>query len=293
MSCKKIDVHYLKDINELEKEDVLKKFGDWTSNIDQLKVSFMNNEPFEHIVIDNFLSDDYAEEIYKEFPTEYDNWYKYINPLEVKFAYDNINILDTNLKHYFYYLSSNHVLDLIKEITDIKNIEFDEFLHGAGLHVHPKHGRLNIHLDYEKHPISGKERRINVIYFTTKDWDPSWNGANELWDKNVTKCIKKTDVKFNRAIIFKTNEISWHGLHNKINCPENVYRKSLAYYYVSELDSQKPESEYRKKAKFIKGPNDPFCERMEKLHKIRENRLITEDDLKEIMPEWKMENGNA
>ena len=63
MSCKKIDVHYLKDINELEKEDVLKKFGDWTSNIDQLKVTFMNNEPFEHIVIDNFLSDDYAEEI--------------------------------------------------------------------------------------------------------------------------------------------------------------------------------------------------------------------------------------
>jgi hypothetical protein len=287
---KKIDEDYLKNINELDKENILKKFGNWTNNIDELKISFINGEPFEHVVIDNFLSDDYAEEIYNLFPTYYDNWYKYMNPLEVKFAYDNINLLDEKLKNYFYYLSSNHIINLIKEITNIKNIEYDEYLHGAGLHSHPKNGRLNIHLDYEKHPISGKERMINIIYFTTKDWNPLWNGANELWDKDVTKCVKKTDIKFNRAIIFRTNEISWHGLHEKIVCPPNIYRKSLAYYYVSELDTKKPESEYRKKARFIKGPNDRYCEKMEKLYKIRENRLITNDDLKEIMPEWKIED---
>jgi len=290
MNNKKIDLNYLKDINEINKETIIKKFGDWTSKIDELKTAFLSGEPFEHIVIDNFLSDEYAEEIYNSFPTNYEEWYKYINPLEVKFAYDNINSLDKTLKNYFYYLSSKHIIDLIKEITDIKTIELDEYLHGAGLHSHPKHGRLNVHLDYEKHPISGKERRINIIYFSTKNWDPSWNGANELWDKDVTKCVKKTDVKFNRAIIFKTNEISWHGLHAKIDCPYDIYRKSLAYYYVSELDTQKPESEYRKKAKFVKGPNDKYCEKMEKLYKIRENRLITNDDLKEIMPEWKIKD---
>ena len=26
--------------------------------------------------IDNFLIDDYAEQIYKNFPTDYENWYK-------------------------------------------------------------------------------------------------------------------------------------------------------------------------------------------------------------------------
>jgi Rps23 Pro-64 3,4-dihydroxylase Tpa1-like proline 4-hydroxylase len=290
MSSKKIDINYLKDINKIDNEYILKKFGNWTSNIDELKKLFINNEPFEHIIIDNFLSDDYAEEIYNEFPTNYENWYKYINPLEIKFAYDNINLLNDNLKNYFYYLSSDHIVNLIKEITGIENIEFDDFLHGAGLHSHPNHGRLNIHLDYEKHPISGKERRINIIYFTTKNWDSSWNGANELWDKNVSKCVKKTDVVFNRAIIFKTNEISWHGLHDKIVCPNDIFRKTLAYYYISELDTKKPESEYRKKAKFVKSPNDKYCEKMEQLYKIRENRLITNDDLKEIMPEWKIED---
>ena len=190
MSSKKIDINYLKDINKIDNEYILKKFGNWTSNIDELKKLFINNEPFEHIIIDNFLSDDYAEEIYNEFPTNYENWYKYINPLEIKFAYDNINLLNDNLKNYFYYLSSDHIVNLIKEITGIENIEFDDFLHGAGLHSHPNHGRINIHLDYEKHPISGKERRINIIYFSKSK--PKSNFSYSL-GASATKDIERAN----------------------------------------------------------------------------------------------------
>jgi Rps23 Pro-64 3,4-dihydroxylase Tpa1-like proline 4-hydroxylase len=290
MSYKKIDNKYLWNINLIDKDNICNKFGEWTKNIDSLKKSFQNAEPFEHIVIDNFLSDEYAEEIYNLFPANYENWHKYCNPLEVKFAYDDINSTNEKIKDYFYYLSSNYVVNLIKEITDIQTLEHDEYLHGAGLHSHPRYGRLTIHLDYEKHPISGKERRINIIYFTTKNWEQSWGGANELWDKDVKKCVKKTDVKFNRAIIFKTNEISWHGVHDKIMCPEGIFRKTLAYYYVSKFDTQKNESEYRKKAKFTKVSNDKYDEKMDKLYKIRENRLLTKEDLNEIIPEWRIED---
>ena len=120
----------------------------------------------------------------------------------------------------------------------------------------------------------------------SKDWDTNWNGANELWNNDVTKCISKTDIKFNRAILFKTNDISWHGLPNKILCPENTYRKSLAYYYVSQLNTQKPEELYRKKAKFIKHPDDPYDENIEKLYNIRTYRRITTEDMKTLMPDW-------
>lgn len=287
MEIKKINSNYLKKINELDDKDIIKNFGDWVNNLSELKIKFKNAEPFEHIVIDNFLNIDYANEIEKLFPTNFNNWYHYCNPIEVKYAYDNINILDDKLKNYFYYLSSNCIINLVKEITNIYNIEYDDYLHGAGLHAHGNNGRLNVHLDYEKHPFSGKERRLNIIYFSTKDWNPIWNGENELWNKDVSTCIKKTEVKFNRAIIFKTNEISWHGLHKKIQCPENIFRKSLAYYYVSDLDSKKQECEYRKKAKYVKCKNEDYCEKMEKLYKIREKRLINEEDLKEIMPDWK------
>ena len=48
--------------------------------------------------------------------------------------------------------------------------------------------------------------------------------------------ITDEDIK-NSAIIFETTEDSWHGVPDKIMCPENVYRKTLAFYYVSKISS--------------------------------------------------------
>ena len=286
----KINKDYLqkidKDIN------ISDYFGDWINHIPELKESFLNDCPYENVVIDNFLNPSYAEKLYDSFPSYFENWYKYENPIEVKYAFDNIYLLPDELKNYFYYLSSSKIMSLFSNMTNIPDLEYDEYLHGAGLHSHPKYGRLNIHLDYEKHPHSGKERRINVILFLSKNWQESWNGANELWDEHVTKCVKKTNVKFNRAIIFKTNDISWHGLPEVIMCPENIFRKSLAYYYVSPLtNNNKPKSLklHRMKAKFVKRPEDKYNENMEKLYEIRRQRLITDTDLKELFPEWKKE----
>jgi len=279
----KIYKNYLELIS---KESILQYFGDWTKNIDKLKNDFLVAKPFEHIVIDNFLEKSYAEKLFNLFPKIDESWHEYKNPIEVKYAYDNINLLDKELKNYFYYLSTLEITNIIREITTITDLEYDEFLHGAGLHIHPRNGRLNIHLDYEKHPFSGKERRLNIILFISNDWNTDWNGANELWDKDVTKCIAKTEIKFNRAILFKTNDISWHGLPEKITCPNDVFRKSLAYYYVSSLNTQKSEKKYRKKAKFIKRPEDPYDENIQKLYDIRPHRRITKKDMYILMPNW-------
>lgn len=284
-NIKKIDLNYLEKINE--KSSII-FFGNWTKNIEELKKQFKEAQPYEHIVINNFLEESYAEKLHELFPKEHSTWHKYENPLEVKSTFDNIELLPEELKNYFYYLSSNELLNLISELTDIKSLEYDEYLHGAGLHSHTRYGRLNIHLDYEKHPFSGKERRINIILFISKNWNPEWNGANELWNKDVTKCISKTNVVFNSAIIFKTNDISWHGVPEKIMCPENIFRNSLAYYYVSPLKTYKNENEYRKKAKFIKHPNEIHDDKLSKLYEIRPNRRITNDDMNSIMPEWKV-----
>jgi hypothetical protein len=123
----------------------------------------------------------------------------------------------------------------------------------------------------------------------SKDWDVMWNGSNELWNSDHSQCIIKTDVKFNRAILFKTNDISWHGLPDKIMCPENIFRNSLAYYYVSPLSTKKSEDHYRKKAKFIKRPNDSNDENIQKLYEIRPYRRITKEDISLLIPDWTIE----
>lgn len=278
---------YLEEL--LRNDKPLTYFGEWTKDVSTLNTAFLNAKPFEHVVIDNFLEKSYAEKISKMFPVVNSDWHEYKNPIEVKYTYDNINELDKETKDFFYYLSTPELTNIMRSITSISNLEYDEYLHGAGLHKHPRYGRLNIHLDYEKHPISGKERRLNVILFMSKDWDPLWNGSNELWDKDVTKCITKTHVKFNRAIIFKTNDISWHGLPDKIMCPDDVFRNSLAYYYVSPLDTQKTEEKYRKKAMFVKRPEDTFDEQLQKLYDIRPHRRITQEDMNSLMPDWSVD----
>ena len=76
-------------------------------------------------------------------------------------------------------------------------------------------------------------------------------------------------------------------------CPENIYRKTLAYYYISPMVNKRDNKKtgansegFRTKATFIKRPHDKYDERMEKLYKIRPQRRITEEDMKEIFPDW-------
>jgi len=282
------------ELCKLNTESHKELFGDWINNIKELKQKFNSSEPVKHIIIDNFLNEEYANIIHDNFPLDLENWHHYHNPIEVKYANDKINDMNENIRKLFYVLSTNELTNIFSEISEIDNLEYDRYLHGAGLHCHPRYGRLNIHLDYEKHPLlHNKERRLNIILYLTKDWKEEWNGDTELWDKDMTKCMVKSPVKFNSAIIFQTNEISLHGLPEKIMCPEGLYRKSFAYYYISPLVTKEDKNKigndgsgYRTKATFIKRPEDPDYPELKRLYEIRPKRRIEKEDLEKIWPEW-------
>jgi len=272
-------------------QDKLDYFGDWIKTDEKIKEinnDFLNAKPYEHVIIPNFLNQEYADKMFSVFPTDInsENWHKYDNPIEYKFANDKITSMPRCVKKLFNLFSCKEIIERINLLTGVENLEFDPYLHGAGIHVHPNGGKLDMHLDYEKHPYLNKERRINIILYMSKDWKEEWNGDTQLWDKDLTNCIVKSPVVFNTAIIFKTNETSWHGLPEEIKCPDDVLRKTIAYYYVSPLDSTPDEniigndgSGYRTKATFKKRPEDPEDKLKEKLYKIRPLRLITKEDL--------------
>ena len=270
-------------------------FGDWINNLSELQTKFTQAVPFEHIIIPNFLNMSYAEKLYELFPSNIEDkeWHKYNNPIELKYALDDIEQLPSAIKDVFYLLSTKEISDKFSVLSKIPNLEHDPYLHGAGLHVHPTSGRLHIHLDYEKHPYLNKQRRLNVILYLTKEWNPEWNGETQLWDKDMKECVVKSQVEFNTAIIFKTNEVSWHGLPEIITCPKGTLRKTLAYYYISPLESEAKEEKigndgtgYRTKATFTKRPQDTFCEKIDKLYKIRPHRLINQTDIEELGIKW-------
>jgi len=280
---------------KISKEDVegcnTEIFGDWVNK--DLK---LNTIPFKYCIIENFLNEEMYEKICDKFPENpNDEFWKYFNPIEVKYVLDKFEFINDEIKNLFFALSCDKLIKKFETLFDLEDLEYDPYLHGAGIHMHPTNGRLSMHLDYEKHPLMNKQRRLNIIYYVNKEWDEEWNGDTQLWDKNMKNCVIKSYPQKNKAIIFETTEDSWHGVPDKINCPKHIYRKSIAYYYISPLINNSNKNKqgvnddgYRTKAVFIKRPQDPSDERMEKLYKIRPHRRITEKDMKEIWPEWNL-----
>lgn len=268
-----------------------KIFGDWINATESLNKSFINGEPYEHVVINNFFNKDFLIGLINNFPSIDDSnnkWYIYNNPIEKKYALNNFNNLPI-YNELFKYLQTDDFISIISNVTSIKNLENDPHLHGAGLHYHPRGGKLDMHLDYSIHPITGKERRVNLIIYLNNEWKEEYNGDLQLWDTNFIEPIKKYYPYYNRAILFRTSDISYHGLPNPIKCPESTGRKSLAIYYVSE---PRENPIMRLKAEYRPLPNQPLNENLKQLYEIRKHRLITNKDLEEIYPNWQKE-GNG
>jgi hypothetical protein len=283
--------------------------GSWVSDneiLEKIKVDYNCATPFPYVIIPDFFKADVAEQIYNSFPKAdgvdanqfiKDGWCVYDNPIEGKLAMNNFNDIHKDasiITDVWDILESSELVDIISNITGIENLEKDPHKHGAGLHCHPPNGRLEMHLDYSINPISGKERRLNLLIYMNKNWQDDYNGKLELWDGDKDHMIKgpvqSISPKYNQAVLFRTSDISWHGIPEPIKCPEGEYRKSIAIYYVSEC---RTDTILRKKALFQARPNDTIrdnqtnFEAYDKLCNIRASRILTKKDIEDLLPSWK------
>lgn len=221
-------------------------------------------DPYEHIVIKNFFEN--PEHV--TFPESPDStWVCYDNPLEKKYTKKVAHDFT------FEFLQSEEFLEKIKMLTGIHDLEIDPHLHGAGYAMYPNEGKLDIHLDYSIHPITGKERRCNLIVYLNKEWKSEYGGGLELWNKELTG-FKTIEPEWNSALVFKTTDESWHGIPTPIECPDNEYRKSVAVYYVSEPTNTQRN---RPKAEFVPHPFSKNT-KYKKLYEIRKFRNLTNED---------------
>ena len=238
---------------------------------------YNSSNPFPHIVIDNFLKYEIAKEINAQFPKVEDEiWYEYSNPIEKKFASDDVRKFPPIIAQTLHFLNSESFLKELTRMTGIENLFSDPYFHGGGLHLIKTGGKLDMHLDYSIHPKLNLERRMNLIlYMVDEDFKEEWGGELELWkgdyneekdEYTLTTLEKKVYPKFNRAILFNTNDISFHGHPNPLNAPEGVFRKSLALYYLTEPQSN---ANKRPRARFIARPFDDKSEEIEDFRKKR------------------------
>jgi 2OG-Fe(II) oxygenase superfamily len=218
MSSKYINGQYLSLIDTAEK------------NAD----SYIHADPFPNIQFTNFFNEKFLNEVLSEFPdlskqaaTKFDN----VN--EKKLAGRGEQPFGEKTKDFFHYLNSEPFLVFLQKLTGIKELLLpDSYFEGGGQHEIKPGGLLKIHADFNKSRAK-LDRRLNLLVFLNKDWQESYGGHFELWNKDMTKCVKKVLPAFNTMVIFSTTDFSYHGHPNPLTCPPDRSRKSLALYYYS------------------------------------------------------------
>jgi len=212
-----------------------------------LQNNFIQAEPFPNIVIRNFFEDKFLTSVLNDFPDleKTNNTQRYNNKNELKFANNNYDQFPKSIKKLFDFLNSKVFLEFLQKITSIEEkLISDPELNGGGLHQIKKGGVLKIHTDFNKHPTKNLDRRVNLLLYLNKDWEDSYGGHLELWDKDMKKCFQKIKPDFNTMVIFNTNDFSNHGHPDPLNCPISLSRKSIATYYFS---AGRPKSEINSK----------------------------------------------
>ena len=207
---------------------------------------YRENTPFPHIVFENFFEKEFLKKVLDEFPdlSNISKSEKYNSKNEVKLSYNKYENFSFNTKILIDFLNSKKFLNFLKNLTSVsEQLIADPELSGGGLHQIKKGGVLKIHTDFNKHPKLNLDRRLNLLLYLNENWQESYGGQLEFWDKNMKKAVKKISPNFNKVVIFSTNDFSNHGHPEPLSCPENTSRKSIALYYFS---NGRPDNEINK-----------------------------------------------
>jgi hypothetical protein len=207
----------------------------WTSLLPTLERQFRENQPYPHVHLTDFLEPDVARELAIEFPgLATAAWTRYKHPNENKVGLAKRSLFPRRLGEVVDELNSPVFVQWLSRLTGIPGLVADGMLEGGGLHQSGVGGFLNVHTDFSNHHYHKHwRRRINLIVYLNSGWDEQWGGAIELWDREVKRCVVKIPPLLNHALIFRTDDISYHGFPDPLRCPENESRKSLALYYYT------------------------------------------------------------
>lgn len=203
-----------------------------------MKLNYSGNgfsKPFRHTIIDDFIEPDIIKSINDEWPDPEQflresgsftkKWHSTKLPKNAQNLVDSIDIKK------------------IEKITGINGLIADPDLSGGGLHCIPKNGFLKMHCDFNVHPLTGWARRVNLLIYVNEVWRDEWNGHLILSDTPDPLTGVNVSPVGGRAVIFETNEATWHGHPEKLATPDGIQRRSIAlYFYTKETPKYQPHS---------------------------------------------------
>jgi Rps23 Pro-64 3,4-dihydroxylase Tpa1-like proline 4-hydroxylase len=206
-------------------------------NITTWSQEYRDNQPYPHILLDNFFDQELIGKLIDAYPTSSSsNWKRAsFDPQyeDQKLSMDRIDALPIRIRSIILALGTPLFLNFLERLTGIDGLIPDPYLVGGGLHMLPRGGRLGIHADFNLHEKLKLDRRLNLLLYLNQDWKPEWGGALELWDQGVKSKVRSYLPLANRIVVFSTTDTAFHGHPRPLECPKGTYRKSIALYYYT------------------------------------------------------------
>jgi hypothetical protein len=172
---------------------------------------FAAAEPFPHLVIDGLWPGDLLDEVAAEFPAADDRrWITYPDPKEYGKKAAGPNAWGPVTRSFFDAARSPEACGALQILTGI--------------------GPLTA--DFNVHPTLPLERRLNLLVFLNRGWDPAWGGTLYLGQNREVAVAPE----FNRTVLFACGDNSWHGHPDPID--GDHLRRSLALYYYAPLRAE-------------------------------------------------------
>ena len=196
-------------------------------NRKDLRLMYLTAKPFPHLSINNICDIDKIEKLRDDIP-ELNN-----KSRDYMFAGNKFE-----KSHYF------ELGDLFRELyEDLRSEKMNNFLsylsgkktfvdpdnHGGGLHQGKENSFLDMHLDYNYHPLHDNWwREMNLLLYLNKDWKVEYGGHLKIRDLRTDESTELA-VDFNTLVIQQCGDYTLHG-YDPTNFPQGNFRTSIATY---------------------------------------------------------------
>ncbi|HVF64630.1 MAG TPA: 2OG-Fe(II) oxygenase [Casimicrobiaceae bacterium] len=209
-------------------------------NAARYRAEFQAARPYRHVAIDGFFTTPVAQSLLADFPPFDKNKARNeVGEIGRKAVFEAVKGISPFYATLYAYINSAPFLSAMSELTGIPDLIADETLFGGGTHENLDGQGLDTHVDFNLDERRMLHRRLNLLVYLNKEWEDAWGGAIELhsnpWYPEADE-VKSFLPLYNRALIFETNEYSWHGF-KRITLPQgrrHLSRKSFSIYLYTK-----------------------------------------------------------
>jgi hypothetical protein len=194
---------------------------------DDLRLSYLVARPFPHLAIDGFCDEAKLNALLDEMPDIQTKSRDYVFAAN-KFEKSSFKDLSPLFRELYEDLLSERFAHFLRYVSN-EDVFVDPAFHGGGIHQGKKGSFLDMHVDFNYHPLNPTWfRTLNLLLYLNRDWKEEYGGQLKLEDLRTGE---KTAVAipFNRLLIQQTRKYTLHG-YDRTHFPDGQYRTSIASY---------------------------------------------------------------